>query len=169
MNRFKSILWRSCIKPACKIVNMRMHEYVWHNPKTSNNSKPNRVTVVVYLSCENVTSQKLPMWNDNKIYEQKWYKMKWNIKKKEKYVEMSSVLIWKIVQQTFKKHSNNPKQSEKSPLLMKLVKMNEMKRTAHTVSFVLANFLLVFSKDLLLNCEYIWARRPKKKETRVKK
>lgn len=95
--------------------------------------------------------------------------MKWNIKKKEKYVEMSSVLIWKIVQQTFKKHSNNPKQSEKSPLLMKLVKMNEMKRTAHTVSFVLANFLLVFSKDLLLNCEYIWARQPKKKETRVKK
>lgn len=56
-------------------------------------------------------------------------------KKKKKYVEMSSILVWKIVQQTFKKHSNNPKQSEKSPLLMKLVKINEMKKKNGAYSF----------------------------------
>lgn len=44
----------------------------------ANGSEPNRARCGMYLSCEHFATHRLPMWNGNKIYEQKWYEMKWN-------------------------------------------------------------------------------------------
>lgn len=108
--------------------------------------------VCVYVSCENIASRCEMAIKYIYIWSKK-NNTKWNgMEKKNK---VNSISIWNIVQQTFKKHSNNPKRNEKSPLLTKLAVAREEKKKPKNGSRSLSPFSNIVCVFLPLSWKYM--------------